>query len=73
MLSRSSDTLWDIAAAEVHSRESRTDEEDAEEDAHFPTQRIVFFMGSKAGVCVCLQNITLNTYLPEVKLGFDNV
>uniref|UniRef100_A0A672L3Z1 Cytoplasmic dynein 2 light intermediate chain 1 n=1 Tax=Sinocyclocheilus grahami TaxID=75366 RepID=A0A672L3Z1_SINGR len=34
MLSRSSDTLWDIAAAEVCSRESRTDEEDAEEDAH---------------------------------------
>lgn len=61
MLSRSSDTLWDIAAAEVRSRESRTDEEDAEEDAHFPTQRIVFFMGSKAGVCVCLQHITLNT------------
>uniref|UniRef100_A0A672N7L8 Cytoplasmic dynein 2 light intermediate chain 1 n=1 Tax=Sinocyclocheilus grahami TaxID=75366 RepID=A0A672N7L8_SINGR len=49
MLSRSSDTLWDIAAAEVCSRESRTDEEDAEEDAHFPTQRTVFFMGSKAG------------------------
>uniref|UniRef100_A0A671S369 Cytoplasmic dynein 2 light intermediate chain 1 n=1 Tax=Sinocyclocheilus anshuiensis TaxID=1608454 RepID=A0A671S369_9TELE len=45
----SSDTLWDIAAAEVRSRESRTDEEDAEEDAHFPTQRTVFFMGSKAG------------------------
>uniref|UniRef100_A0A673JIJ7 Cytoplasmic dynein 2 light intermediate chain 1 n=1 Tax=Sinocyclocheilus rhinocerous TaxID=307959 RepID=A0A673JIJ7_9TELE len=49
MLSRSSDTLWDIAAAEVCSRESWTDEEDAEEDAHFPTQRTVFFMGSKAG------------------------
>uniref|UniRef100_A0A9J7ZG87 Cytoplasmic dynein 2 light intermediate chain 1 n=2 Tax=Cyprinus carpio TaxID=7962 RepID=A0A9J7ZG87_CYPCA len=49
MLSRSSDTLWDIAAAEVRSRESRTDEEDAEEDAHSPTQRTVFFMGSKAG------------------------
>ncbi|XP_073691186.1 cytoplasmic dynein 2 light intermediate chain 1 [Garra rufa] len=45
----SSDTLWDIAAAEVRSRENRTDEEDAEEDAHFPTQRTVFFMGSKAG------------------------
>ncbi|KTF81166.1 hypothetical protein cypCar_00029928 [Cyprinus carpio] len=45
----SSDTLWDIAAAEVRSRESRTDEEDAEEDAHSPTQRTVFFMGSKAG------------------------
>lgn len=54
MLSRSSDTLWDIAAAEVRGRESRTDEEDAEEDAHFSTQRTVFFMGSKAGVCVCL-------------------
>ncbi|NP_956774.1 cytoplasmic dynein 2 light intermediate chain 1 [Danio rerio] len=46
----SSDTLWDIAAAEVRSRESRTDEEEAEEeDAHFPSQRTVFFMGSKAG------------------------
>ncbi|RXN28305.1 cytoplasmic dynein 2 light intermediate chain 1 [Labeo rohita] len=45
----SSDTLWDIAEAEVRSRESRTDEEEAEEDAHFPTQRTVFFMGSKAG------------------------
>ncbi|KAG1950834.1 cytoplasmic dynein 2 light intermediate chain 1 [Pimephales promelas] len=44
-----SDTLWDIAAAEVRSRENRTDEEDAEEDAHFRTQRTVFFVGSKAG------------------------
>ncbi|CAM4727206.1 hypothetical protein PO909_019249 [Leuciscus waleckii] len=44
-----SDTLWDVAAAEVRSRENRTDEEDAEEDAHFLTQRTVFFMGSKAG------------------------
>lgn len=52
MLFRSSDTLWDIAEAEVRSRESRTDEEEAEEDAHFPTQRTVFFMGSKAGVCL---------------------
>lgn len=45
----SSDTLWDVAAAEVRSRESRTDEEDAEEDAHFISQRTVFFVGSKAG------------------------
>lgn len=52
ILSRSSDTLWDVAAAEVRSRENRTDEEDAEEDAHFLTQRTVFFMGSKAGVCL---------------------
>lgn len=56
MLSRSSDTLWDIAAAEVRSRESRTDEEDAEEDAHSPTQRTVFFMGSKAGVSYATYN-----------------
>lgn len=56
MLSRSSDTLWDIAAAEVRSRESRTDEEDAEEDVHSPTQRTVFFMGSKAGVSYATYN-----------------
>lgn len=61
ILSRSSDTLWDVAAAEVRSRENRTDEEDAEEDAHFLTQRTVFFMGSKAGVR--LQYITLNSHI----------
>ncbi|XP_051507369.1 cytoplasmic dynein 2 light intermediate chain 1 isoform X2 [Myxocyprinus asiaticus] len=45
----SSDTLWDVAAAEVRNRENRTGEEDAEEDAHFPTESTVFLMGSKAG------------------------
>jgi len=54
ILSCSSDTLWDIAAAEVRSRENRTDEEDAEEDAHFRTQRTVFFVGSKAGVTLLM-------------------
>ncbi|XP_056617025.1 cytoplasmic dynein 2 light intermediate chain 1 [Triplophysa dalaica] len=39
-------TLWDVAAAEVRNRD---DEEDDEEDAHLPTERTVFFMGSKAG------------------------
>lgn len=44
---QSVNTLWDVAAAEVRNRD---DEEDDEEDAHFPTERTVFFMGSKAGV-----------------------
>lgn len=47
----SSDTLWDVAAAEVRRRENRADDkEDCEEDAHFLTDKTVFFMGSKAGV-----------------------
>lgn len=71
ILSRSSDTLWDVAAAEVRSRENRTDEEDAEEDAHILTQRTVFFMGSKAGVR--LQYITLNTQLLFMVLWMDVV
>lgn len=46
----SSDTLWDVAAAEVRKRDNRADdEEDCEEHAHFLTDRTVFFMGSKAG------------------------
>ncbi|XP_051945918.1 cytoplasmic dynein 2 light intermediate chain 1 [Xyrauchen texanus] len=45
----SSDTLWDVAAAEVRNRENRRGEEDAEEDANFPNESTVFIMGSKAG------------------------
>nr|XP_020453291.1 cytoplasmic dynein 2 light intermediate chain 1 isoform X2 [Monopterus albus] len=42
----SSDTLWELAAAEVHSRESGGVEEDRGETV---SERTVFLMGSKAG------------------------
>uniref|UniRef100_A0A3B5AYK8 Cytoplasmic dynein 2 light intermediate chain 1 n=1 Tax=Stegastes partitus TaxID=144197 RepID=A0A3B5AYK8_9TELE len=42
----SSDTLWELAAAEVHSRESGGGEEDGGETV---SERSVFLMGSKAG------------------------
>ncbi|TRY64878.1 hypothetical protein DNTS_024583 [Danionella cerebrum] len=49
MMPKSSNTLlWDVAAAEVRSRESRADEED-EENLQPSSQRTVFFIGSKAG------------------------
>lgn len=55
----SSDTLWDLAADEVRVRERRTghdqdgdddDDDENEEDSHAPSERTVFFMGSKTGV-----------------------
>ncbi|XP_074531904.1 cytoplasmic dynein 2 light intermediate chain 1 [Halichoeres trimaculatus] len=42
----SSDKLWDLAAAEVHSRETGGGEEDGRESV---SERTVFLMGSKAG------------------------
>lgn len=45
----SSDTLWEQAAAEVHSRETDGGEEDGGETV---SERTVFLMGSKAGVCL---------------------
>ncbi|XP_062852076.1 cytoplasmic dynein 2 light intermediate chain 1 isoform X2 [Trichomycterus rosablanca] len=47
----STDTLWDLAAAEVQARERRTEEEEdnADEESHAPCERTVFFTGSKAG------------------------
>ncbi|XP_030628660.1 cytoplasmic dynein 2 light intermediate chain 1 [Chanos chanos] len=45
-----SDLLWDLAASEVQSRESRTgQDEDAEENNTSLNERTVFFMGSKTG------------------------
>ncbi|XP_072532962.1 cytoplasmic dynein 2 light intermediate chain 1 [Salminus brasiliensis] len=50
----SSDTLWDLAAAELQARESRTgddgdeDEDDLVEDGNL-CERTVLFMGSKSG------------------------
>lgn len=44
----SSDTLWEQAAAEVHRREAEGGEEDGGETV---SERTVFLMGSKAGVC----------------------
>lgn len=45
----SSDTLWELAAAEVHSREPEGGEEDGGDTV---SERTVFLMGSKAGVCL---------------------
>ncbi|XP_060780654.1 cytoplasmic dynein 2 light intermediate chain 1 [Neoarius graeffei] len=52
----STDTLWDLAADEVRARERRNghdpdddDDEDNKEDGHAPSERTVFFMGSKTG------------------------
>ncbi|XP_036979442.1 cytoplasmic dynein 2 light intermediate chain 1 [Acanthopagrus latus] len=42
----SSDTLWELAAAEVHSRETEGGEEDGGDTV---SERSVFLMGSKAG------------------------
>uniref|UniRef100_A0A3Q3N9W8 Dynein cytoplasmic 2 light intermediate chain 1 n=1 Tax=Mastacembelus armatus TaxID=205130 RepID=A0A3Q3N9W8_9TELE len=44
----SSDTLWELAAAEAESRESGVREEDGGDAV---SERSVFLMGSKAGVC----------------------
>lgn len=52
LLCGSSDTLWDLAAAEVNSRES----EDDYGERNVAVERTVFLMGSKAGVSS--QNIT---------------
>lgn len=46
----SSDTLWELAAAEVHSRESGGAEE--RDGGEAVNERTVLLMGSKAGVCV---------------------
>lgn len=54
----SSDTLWELAAAEVQSRESGGGEEDGGEPVN---ERCVFLMGSKAAVRLPLQ--TSNTAL----------
>ena len=48
LLFNSSDTLWELAAAEVLSRETEGGEEDGGETA--VSERSVFLMGSKAGV-----------------------
>lgn len=48
LLFGSSGTLWDLAAAEVHSRES----EDGYGERNVAIERTVFLMGSKAGVCL---------------------
>lgn len=48
----SSDTLWELAAAEVHSRESGGAEE--RDGGEAVNERTVLLMGSKAGVCVSL-------------------
>lgn len=45
----SSDTLWELAASEVHSRETEGGEEDGGDTV---SERSVFLMGSKAGVCL---------------------
>nr|XP_046258756.1 cytoplasmic dynein 2 light intermediate chain 1 isoform X1 [Scatophagus argus] len=42
----SSDTLWELSAAEIHSRETEGGEEDGGETV---SERTVFLMGSKAG------------------------
>ncbi|XP_036429734.1 cytoplasmic dynein 2 light intermediate chain 1 [Colossoma macropomum] len=43
------DTLWDLAAAELRTRESRAAADDAEDDSAALCERTVLFMGSKAG------------------------
>ncbi|XP_017546061.1 cytoplasmic dynein 2 light intermediate chain 1 isoform X1 [Pygocentrus nattereri] len=43
------DTLWDLAAVELRTRESRSADDDAEEDSAALCERTVLFMGSKAG------------------------
>ncbi|KAL7890231.1 hypothetical protein AOLI_G00024890 [Acnodon oligacanthus] len=43
------DTLWDLAAMELRTRESRSADDDAEEDSVALCERTVLFMGSKAG------------------------
>lgn len=48
----SSDTLWELAAAEVHSRESGGAED--RDGGEAVNERTVLLMGSKAGVCVCV-------------------
>ena len=50
MLLCSTDTLWDFAAAELRTRESRTADDEKEEDSTALCERTVLFMGSKAGV-----------------------
>ncbi|XP_067092754.1 cytoplasmic dynein 2 light intermediate chain 1 isoform X3 [Osmerus mordax] len=45
----SSDTLWDLAAAEVCSRETGSAEEDGKDERTLFIERTVFFMGNKAG------------------------
>uniref|UniRef100_A0A8B9HXC8 Cytoplasmic dynein 2 light intermediate chain 1 n=1 Tax=Astyanax mexicanus TaxID=7994 RepID=A0A8B9HXC8_ASTMX len=45
----SSDTLWDFAAAELQTRESRSADEEAPEEEANVSERTVLFMGSKSG------------------------
>lgn len=52
----SSDTLWEVAAAEVHRRETDRDEYGGVEVAG---ERTVFVMGSKAGVRSSSSDTTL--------------
>lgn len=56
----SSDTLWELAAAEVQSREGGGGEEDGGETVN---ERSVFLMGSKAGVCLPSSLQTVNVML----------
>lgn len=56
----SSDTLWELAAAEVHSRETGVEEEAVGEIVN---ERTVFMMGSKTGVCSQLGRTTDKTFI----------